>query len=286
MGVAPAMFATNILVARASAELVPPVALAVGRWAIAALILLPFVGKALWASRAILRAEFGDLLVLGALGMGVCGALVYVGAVTTTATNIGLIFSAAPVIIIVLARALYRETMTKLQALGVALSLAGVIVIVFKGDLGVLLALHFAPGDLCIVAAVFSWAVYSVMLQHRPTALAATPRFAATILLGTLALLPFLAIESALYAVPRLDTTVVAIMLLLAVVPGLGAYQAYALLQSRLGANRTSLMLYLVPIYNAVLARLLLGEQLRLYHFIGAALVLPGIYLSTRRELA
>ena len=282
MAAAPAMFATNILVARAKVEVIPPVALAVGRWTLAALILLPFVGKALWSSRAAIRRELGDLLVLGALGMGVCGAVLYMGAAATSATNMGLIFSATPVVTVVVARLLYRETMTPVQIAGVAVSLCGVLVIIAKGSADLLLGLRFAAGDLYTLIAVFSWSVYSTMLQHRPTALGAAPRLAATIVLGTLSLLPFLAIEAALYRQPPLEMSTLAVMLLLALA-GIGAYQAYALIQSRLGANRTSLILYLVPIYNAVLAWMLLGERLHAYHFAGAALVLSGIYLATRK---
>src|SRR5690606_8493850 len=130
MAVAPGMFATNMLAARATADLIPPVALAVGRWTIAALILLPFVARPLWAARRAIRRELADLLVLGALGMGICGAVVYIGAATTTATNIGLIYAASPVFIIVLARLFYGEAMSRVQAFGVVLSLVGVIAIV------------------------------------------------------------------------------------------------------------------------------------------------------------
>jgi drug/metabolite transporter (DMT)-like permease len=113
--------------------------------------------------------------------------------------------------------------------------------------------------------------------------LAATPRFAAITMAGVVTLLPFLLVEALFFAVPRLDQTTLGAMLFLAVVPGLGAYQTYAFVQRRLGANRASLIMYLVPIYNAGLAWVLLAEQLRLYHFIGAAMVLAGIYLATRR---
>ena len=283
MAAAPAMFASNMLVARATAEFIPPVALAVGRWTLAALILLPFVGKALWSSRDAIRREFGDLLILGALGMGVCGAVLYLASAATSATNMGLVASATPVVTVVVARLFYRETMTLAQIAGVGVSLSGVLVIIAKGSADLLLGLRFAAGDLYTLIAVVSWSVYSTMLQHRPTALGAASRFAATIVLGTLSLLPFLAIEAALGRQPSFDMSTLAVMLFLAVVPGLGAYQAYGLIQSRLGANRTSLILYLVPIYNAVLAWLLLGERLHAYHWVGAALALSGIYLTTRQ---
>lgn len=286
IAVAPALFASNVLVARAVADTIPPVALALGRWSLAVLLLLPIAAKPLWRGRQATRRELFDLVVLGVLGMVICGAVVYIGARTTTATNIGLIYAASPVFMIILARVFYGETMSRAQSLGVALSLAGVITIIARGDTGVLLGLTFTIGDLYVLGSSFSWAVYSVWLQHRPSALAATPRFAALTIAGVAALVPLLFVEAAMIGMPRLDAFTLGIMLFLAIVPGVGAYQTYAFVQRRLGTSRASLLMYLIPVYNAGLAWALLGEALHPYHFIGTTMVLPGIYLATRRAPA
>ena len=102
--IVPALFTTNVIVARAVNDTVPPFALAYWRWMLAFLIFLPVVGPDLWRHRAAIAAEWRDLLVLGILGMGICGAFVYIGADTTSATNIGLIFGTAPIIIGVTSR--------------------------------------------------------------------------------------------------------------------------------------------------------------------------------------
>ena len=283
MAVSPVLFASTVLVARAVADALPPVALALGRWGLAALLLLPVAAKPLWRARRAVWRELPDLLVLGFLGMVMCGAVVYIGAQTTTATNIGLIYAASPVFIIVLARIFYGETMSSVQAAGVALSLAGVVTIIARGDIGTLLGLTFTIGDLWVLGSSFSWAVYTVLMRHRPSSLGAMPRFTAIALGGVATLLPLLPVEVAMIGLPRLDGFTVGIMLFLAIVPGLGAYLTYDFVQRRLGANRASLLMYLIPVYNAGLAWALLGEALQLYHFVGAAMVLPGIYLATRR---
>jgi drug/metabolite transporter (DMT)-like permease len=286
MAVSPVLFASNVLVARAVADTLPPVALALGRWGLAALLLLTVMAKPLWRARRAVRREWLDLLVLGFLGMVMCGAVVYIGAQTTTATNIGLIYAASPVFIIVLARIVYGETMSTLQAAGVGLSLAGVVTIIARGDIGVLLGLTFTIGDLWVLGSSFSWAVYTVMMRHRPTALGAMPRFTAIAIAGVATLLPFLPVEIAMLGRPRIDGFALGVVVFLAIVPGLGAYLTYDFVQRRLGANRAALLMYLIPVYNAGLAWALLGEALRVYHFVGAAMVLPGIYLATRRRSA
>jgi len=125
--VTPALFTANMLLARATADFSPPVALAELRWTGVVLVLLPFCGRELWRARAALRRDWARYALLGLLGMGICGAGVYHGAATTTATNIGLIYAVSPVIIILLSRAMFGERLSRRQGLGAALALAGVL---------------------------------------------------------------------------------------------------------------------------------------------------------------
>lgn len=282
--VVPVFWATNMLTARAVAGDIPPVALAFWRWTLALLIMMPFVRAGRAALVAALRTEWRDLLILGALGMGVCGVFVYVGAQTTTATNIGLIYAASPVLIILMVRAFYGEAMTALQGLGVLLCLAGVIVIVIRGDIAVLTGLAFTAGDLWILGAAIGWALYSILLRYRPSRLDVMSRLAAITLAGVVVIFPFMLWEGATAGPPAADWETVGSIVILAIVPGVLAYQSYSFIQRRLGASRTGLILYLVPVYNAGLAWAILGEEPLLYHLTGAAMVLPGIFLATGRR--
>ena len=281
--IAPALFASNMLVARATADIIPPVALAFWRWAVTLAIVLPMTAPVLWRARAALAQEWRQAVVLGALGMGVCGAFVYIGADTTTATNIGLIYAASPIIITLLACHLSDERLSGTQALGIALSLLGVVTVIFRGDLLALWNLTFSTGDLWVVASAIGWALYSVLLKHWQSALPLMARFAVTVACGVLVLLPFAVWEGLASGWPALDRETVTAVIFLAVVASFGAYQIYARIQRSLGAGPTSLLMYLIPLYNGVLAYLLLGEDLEFYHLMGAALVLPGIYLATRK---
>ena len=277
--IAPALFASNMLTAKATHDFFPPVALAFWRWFVTLLLLLPFTAAALLRHRATIRHEWRDLLVLGALGMGVCGAFVYIAADTTTATNIGLIYAASPILIVLIAHFAYHEKVSVLQSGGVFLSLAGVTTIICRGDLAVLAELRFAAGDLWTLSAMIAWAVYSIMLRHRPSAMPMMVRFAAVTAGGILVLLPFTLLEALSGELPPLAVSSFATVGFLALFASFGAYQVYGLIQRSLGAGPTSL-------YNGVLAYLILGERLHFYHLIGAALVLPGIYLATRKRLS
>lgn len=280
--IAPVLMTSNMLAARWVEGAIPPMALAFWRWALTFLILLPFVARGLWNRRSILPAEWPTLLVLGALGMGVCGAPVYLGAQTTTATNIGLIYSAAPILIVLFARLFWAEPVPARKSAGIGLCLLGVLVIVTRGDPRILTALAFTRGDLWIVLAMAGWALYSVLLRYRPSRLPLTERFAAITLAGVVCMVPFYALEMAAGQWAALDGRTVGTMLFLALVPSIGAYLAYGRLLSVIGAQRTGLLMYLVPLYNAGLAYVLLGETPRLFHLAGVALILPGLYLAVR----
>ncbi|WP_374630750.1 DMT family transporter [Ferrovibrio sp.] len=282
--VTPAMFATNMLMARATTDLIPPVAQAFWRWLGVCLLLLPFCYRELWHHRAALKRELPQLLVLGALGMGICGALVYMGGATTTATNIGLIYSTSPVMVILLSRFWFGERMSQRQVLGVTLALAGVLFIILKGAPDALRHLSFTPGDGLILISSIAWALYSVLLLRWKSALRLTARLAAIAACGVLVMLPFLGWETIAIGPANFgDWRVSAALATLVLVPGLGAYGTFGFINQHLGPSRTGLMLYAAPIYTSVMAWLLLGEAFLFYHWAGAALVLCGLFLATHK---
>lgn len=279
----PAMFATNMLLARYTADFIPPVALAVWRWLGVCVLLLPFCGGELWRQRRAVLHDAPKLLVLGGLGMGICGALVYAAGQTTTATNIGLIYAVSPVFIILLTRAMFGERLSRRQMAGTILALGGTLLIVAKGHLESLLSLRFVPGDLMILVAAASWAVYSVLLKRWPGNLSINGRLAAIALAGVITMLPFLGWEMAVVGTAHPDARTLAIIAILILVPGIGAYATHGYITRHLGPSKGGLILYLAPVYTSLLAWLLLGERIAAYHWIGAALVLSGLYIATTR---
>jgi drug/metabolite transporter (DMT)-like permease len=279
---APMLWSANMLVARWSAGWFPPHALAFWRWLVALAPMLAICGAVLWRRRAEVLAEWRDLLLLGALGMWVCGAFVYIGAATTSATNIGLIYAGVPVLVMLLSAAVFHERLGAAQSAGAALALAGVLAIIVRGDARILFALEFTVGDLWTLTAAACWAVYSVLMRYRPSRLDPFLRLTAVTLAGVLLLAPLTLAETALEGAPPLAWRSLAAALIVGLLPGFGAYQAYSWLLREIGAARTSLVLYLTPVYTALLSWLLLGEAIHGYHLAGATLVLGGVWLASR----
>jgi len=281
--ITPALWSSNYIIARASEGVIAPHALALGRWLLALALLLPLSAAALAGGFAQWKHEWKQLLLLGGLGMWICGAFVYQGAHTTSAVNIGLIYAATPVAIAFVSTRLLHERVNAWQRTGMALALCGVLFVIAKGDLGNLRAVRFTVGDLWILAAAIAWVAYTVLLQRWPSRLGPTPRLAAITFGGVLVLLPFTALEALFQPGPALGGKALLLIVLAGLLPGFISYQAYAYMLRELGAARSSLVMYLAPVYAAFTAWALLGEAPRWYHAVGAALILPAIYLATRK---
>jgi drug/metabolite transporter (DMT)-like permease len=281
--IAPALWSVNYLVARWAPGVIAPHALALGRWVVAALVLALFCHREILAKRQFIRGEALHFLVLGALGMWVCGAFVYIGGRSTAAVNIGLLYAASPVLIALFSAVWLRERFGMLQTLGVALALAGMLHILVRGQWQSLGALTINRGDLWIAVAVLCWTAYSLLMRAWPSAFSPVARLTLVACGGIVVLFPFTLWEAWFWLDSELSWRSAALVLAAALIPGAGAYGAYSYMQRALGAARVSVVLYLGPLYSALIGWAVLGERIEVFHAVGAALILPGIWLSTRR---
>ena len=281
--IAPAMWTVNYLVGRWAPGVIAPHALALGRWCAAALLLGIVCRHELAAKRDKIAAEWKQFIVLGALGMWVCGAFVYIGARTTTAVNIGLLYGISPVFIAIASALWLRERVGMTQVLGVVFALAGMLHILFKGQWNALADVRINPGDAWVAVAVACWTAYSLLLRAWPSAFGPVARLTLIACGGIVVLVPFTIWEAVAWLPSELSWKSVALVLAAALIPGAGAYAAYSYMQRVLGAARVAMVLYLGPLYSAVIGWLVLGERVEWFHGVGALLILPGIWLSTRR---
>lgn len=282
--ITPALWSVNYLVGRMAPDVIAPHMLALLRWSLAGLVLLVFARPELMAKRALLFKNAWHYLVFGALGMWICGAWVYIGARSTSATNIALIYALSPVFIALISSLWLRERLGWLQWSGIAVAFAGLIHVVIKGQWSALAQVQLVAGDLWILGATVSWTLYSIFLKRWQSDFSPIARLVLIIAGGVLLLLPLTALE-AMSGLPMTQTLwgwkTLALAVIAGLIPGAGAYLAYATIQKALGAARAGLTLYLGPLYAAVVAFLVLGEPIQAYHAVGAAVILPGIYLAS-----
>lgn len=280
--ITPLLWAVNYLVARSAPGHIEPHVLALLRWLMAGcLFAIPSWAELRKHHRQIV-SEWPRYLVLGALGMWICGAWVYVGGKTTTAINIALIYALSPVLIALFSALWLKERFNRWQALGLGLALAGVVHVIVQGRWGALAGVTLVAGDGWIFAAALSWTFYSLLLRRWASPLSAMARLAVISGAGVLVLLPFAAWEVVHSAGPALTLPGVGLALIAALLPGFAAYLAYSVMQRELGAARVGVVIYLGPPYAACLAWLVLGEPLYSFHAVGIVLVLGGIFLVNR----
>jgi len=275
----PLLWAVNYFVARRAPGVVEPYTLACMRWGVAGLLLSLHARAELRREWRAIAAVWYQYLALGFCGMVVCGAWVYLGAQSTTAVNISLIYSASPVLIALASVLWLQERMRAPQVLGVALALTGVLHVIVKGQWGALGQVHFVAGDGWILAAMVSWALYALLQKMWPSSMSPTARLAATCWGAMPMLLAGTAWELAQSATPPVGLQAWALGLTVALFPGVGAYWIYGWAQRILGASKVAVTLYLGPLYGALLAWLVLGEQLGWHHLVAALLILPGVFL-------
>ena len=268
----------NFVVGRAVSGRVPPVALAFWRWTAALDILLVAARRPLAAQwRAVARA-WPIVVPLGILGVGNFNTLVYVGLTETTATNALLLQSACPAFIVAIAAVAGTGRPSPRQLAGIALSLAGVLVILAKGAPASLSALAFSPGDLWVLAAVLSWSVYTLLLARRPKEVDPRALLAGLVVVGVLWIAPWYALEAARGARIRPDGATLAAVAYTAAFASVAAYGLWNAGVAGVGASRAGVFLHLMPAFGSLLAVAALGERLRLFHAAGISLILAGVW--------
>ncbi len=273
-------WAGNWVVGRALRNDATPISLAFWRWALAWVLLLPFAWPHLRREWRQIWDSKGILIILGLLGTGTYNALSYTGLQYTSVTNASMLNSVIPILIAALSWAFLGERLSLLQGAGILISLTGVLCILTRADPALLMGLHFNVGDLWLFASMLVWAMYTVVLKWRPKNLHPLAFLATLATVGLAAMLP-LYLYGSLGGGVRLNAGSVLGLAYLGIFPALLAYIFWNRAVEQVGANVAGLFMHLLPVFGTALAVLFLGETLHLYHFLGLALILSGIYLTS-----
>lgn len=275
-------WAGNAIVARAVAGEVPPIGLAFWRWAVGALVVAPFAWPHVRRDLPAMLADWPIMLVLSALGIAFFNAGLYLAAQSTTALNIVMLQTTVPVLIVVASYVMFRDRVSSRQAIGIGISLAGALTLISHGNPEILTGLDFNGGDLWMLAAGVSYAIYTALLRRRPQVHGLSFLFASFVI-GAALLAPFHAVEMAQGRPMPLNWHAVLAVGYVAVFASVVAYLAFNRSVELLGANTAGLAVHLVPVFGTILAIALLGERLHIYHLLGIALIACGILLATRK---
>ncbi|MCB1253113.1 MAG: EamA family transporter [Austwickia sp.] len=272
----------NFVVGRLVGGSVPPTQLAFLRWVGASLVIVPIAWRHVRVDAAELRRRWVSVLVLSVTGVAIFNSFVYHGLQTTTAVNGLLLQSVCPVLIVLITFAAHREVPHVAQLAGLVVSLVGVWLVVSRGQVWGGAGLAATVGDAWILAAVASYAVYTVALRTKPSVHPFT-LLAVTFVVGALCIAPFAAAEWAGGRSMPTTAGAAAAVVYVALVPSIVSYFCFNRGVELAGGARAGQFIHLMPVFGAVLAFVFIGERLAWYHLVGAAVIACGIWLSGRQ---
>ena len=274
----------NFLVGKfASQYEVPPFSLNFYRWFFAWLILAPFTIQEILKKRNYILENYKYYMILGITSVTIFNSIVYYPLNFTQVISGVLMISTIPVMIIFISFILKIEKTNTFQILGVACSFIGVVLIITKANLGILLNLDFNKGDITMVVAMFSWALYSSLLKKQKYEISQISLLQVLITFGLIFLIPVYFIEYQIGFRIKIDTSFILILSYVVLLPGLASFILWIKGISMIGANRSGVFLHLMPIFSAVMAMIFFNEKFMFYHILGACFIITGILLSNKK---
>jgi len=293
----PLMWAGNAVVGRLMVGLVPPLQLNLMRWGLALLILLPLGWHALKTAeqRAAVWQRRMPLAILGFLGVGAYNALQYLALTTSTPLNVTLIAASSPLWMLSIGALFYDQKPGPRELISAACSLAGVLLVLSRGDFSRLADIAFVPGDVMMIGAIISWCFYSWMLSKPPVSLqSAIPRpsqdWAGFLLVQTLFGIGWAGLSAGAEALiapadVQWSIGVVAAIVFTAVGPSLIAYRSWGIGIAKVGPALAALFANLTPLFAGLMQGALLGQWPQGYHLMAFGLIVGGIALSSWSRL-
>jgi len=190
--------------------------------------------------------------------------------------------STIPVMIIFFSSLLKIEKTNFYQIMGVIFSMLGVIVIVTQLNEDKIKGLSFNKGDLSIIVAMLSWALYSALLKKKKLELSQLSLLQVIISSGLIFLLPIYIIEMNQGRFVTLELPFILTLIYVVLFPGLASFICWIKGIGLIGVNRSGIFLHLMPIFSTIMAILIFNEKFMIYHLVGVILIISGIILSSK----
>jgi drug/metabolite transporter (DMT)-like permease len=250
------------------------------RWLIAAMILFPLaqvIEKPKWKT---IWREWKMLLVLSVLGIIGYNILLYEALYFTTSLDAALINSVNPAMIAIFAAWLLKEKLSKVNVLGLVVSLIGVLLVLTHGNLLRVFAINYNTGDLFMLMVIISWTFYT-LLSNRIKGLPPIGATAVTVVLSLLLMLPFFIYSNFNWSFTPATTLGI---LYLALFPSVGSLLFWNIGVPVVGSSHAGIFLNLITVFTAIIS-ILLGNGINFFQIIGGIVVIFGVYLTNKKSV-
>ena len=270
------LWSLNAIVSKAAATAIDPAAISFYRWALALLVMTPFVLRSVLKNKKIVLKHWWQLAILGALGMMIYQSLAYYAAHTVSATFMGIMNSLIPLLTVIISIFVLRIIPTVGIVVGAALSLSGLVWLVSQGNPSSLLSHGLGTGELLMIIASAAYALYGVLTKRWGIQLSSWDSLYVQIFFGVILLIPSFVLADDI----SLNSHNIGLVLFAGIAASIIAPAMWIQGVMRLGANTTSIFMNLAPVFTAIIAIFALGEELKSYHLIGGGVVLLGVMLA------
>ena len=276
----------NFVIGRFSSleNIVSPLSLAFYRWVIAFLILTPFCLQKAVKELPLLKKQPGMIFLIILTGPTLFNTLVYLGLTATTVINSLLIISTTPMLIILLNKLLYKAQTNIFQMIGIFISLIGVCYVIAKGSFQNIFDSEFYFGDLFILLAVTSWALYSIFLKKNETGVSGFSFLYLSFVFTVILLFPVYLYDIFIQDnFINVDQKTLLVIGYTGIFPSIISYMCWNTGVALIGPNKSGPFLHLMPIFGGILAFLVFRETLEIYHYAGILSVIIGIIITNKK---
>lgn len=274
-------WAGSSVAGRAASGQIPPFSLSFIRWFFVALLFLLVSGRQTWAERHIILRHLPLMAAFGFFGVVGFTVPYYVGLQFTVAVNAALMNASGTLWIVGTAFLMTGALITRKQALGVVLGFCGTLTIVLRADLAVLSEFTINIGDILVLSAFFSWAVYTVMLRWKPPEIGELPFLTTMTWLAVLMMAPLYAVDLVQGRSFETDLGNLTIIGYAIIFPSFLSYILWNRAVPVVGSSVAGMAQYLIPIFGVTLSVIVLGETIENYHLAGIAVIFVGVWLVT-----
>ena len=262
---------------------VPPLTLNFLRWVVVWLILIPFTFTEIIKKIEYIKKNWLIISFMGIITISTFNSVVYFALNFTQVINAVLMLAAIPAVVIILSSILNVEKTNAFQLIGLFLSILGVGTIISNADINKIISLSFNKGDLWMLVCVLSWSIYSTLLKKKKFEFSQFTFIQLMVTVGLIFLVPQYLYEQSIGLELNMNKAFFIILIYVVIFPAIAAYYCWQKAIELIGPNRSAMFIQLMPLFSAIMAILIFKEKFQFYHFIGAAFIISGIYLSNRK---
>ncbi|WP_196888652.1 DMT family transporter [Aureivirga sp. CE67] len=279
-------WAGNFIVAKEVQEVINPLVLNYSRWLVAFVAITPFSFHLFTKKNFnLIKSDFKTLLIISITGVSILNSLIYLASQSTSAINLSLIETFYPIFLIILSIIFLKYKIKFVGFVGVIITIIGIAILISNGSIENIIKLKFKIGDIYMLLASFSFAIYTIFLKRKNPEITNHLVIYVTIVIGLLVMTPFYFLVDSEERNLVFDEKYLYYILYIGIAASLLGYYLWVKAIEFIGIIKTSLLYYLIPVFSSLLANIILHEKITLIDLVSMVLIISGVYISTRNKM-